>query len=367
MIIMNTKNFLFRILAFSIVFSGLLVPAYSQVAGENIGNSQEAYNPKPASASLYNLGLKSYESGDLNSAISFFKRAIDLDADFVDAYFNLGAIYKKQKDFPLATYAFQKVVELNPGDYEANYELASCHLSVRNYAFAHKYFSVIPPSFHKYSEAQANIAKIQNIHAVATGNPVITGDVSSPENQAKLLVNTLAEGGVQDKAIGYNQEEQLTSKDKSELLVTTLTKPFKNSFDEGQKQFNVLSSDFMGPTGIAKDAKGNIYIANFSVDSIEKIYPDGTKEVFLDKVGIQGPVGLVFDDENNLYVANYRGGSVVKITPDKDVSVVLDDLNKPYYLLYDNETNKLLVTEQGKNSLIELDLGNVTNRPLTQK
>src|SRR3990167_2697626 len=129
-------------------------------------NSKSEFNPKPASASLYNLGLKSYEQGDLKSAISFFKRAIDLDPEFVDAYYNLGAIFKKQKDFSLAINALQKAYNINPKDYEE-----------KNYQSAKQYFSLIPQNFPKYNEAKQktdliNQSLITNRGSLVPQNPV---------------------------------------------------------------------------------------------------------------------------------------------------------------------------------------------------
>lgn len=356
---MNTR--FLKVFVLTSLMLCLLKPANSEP------NTSESYNPKPASASLYNLGLRSYENGDLNSAVTYFQRAIDLDTNFTDAYFNLGAIYKKLRKYPQAVYSFQKVAEIDPKDYEATYELATCHLALNNYAYASKYFSVIPPSSPAYNEARANLDKINNLALEGTGNPVITGSVGSPENQAKLLVNVLTKE--EDKPditahaeAGFNQPSSNDSQ--SELLVNTLTKPRDSDFEKDN--LNIVSDGFSGPTGIAKDTKGNIYIANFSTDSIERVAPDGKKEIFIDKVGIAGPVGLAFDNEDNLYVANYRGGSVVKISQNKDVSVVISELNKPYYLYFDTATEKLLITEQGKNSLIEVDTGTVSSHPITK-
>lgn len=355
---MNTR-FLQVIVLIAIIFFASKNIAYSQ------SSSQESYNPKPASASLYNLGLKSYENGDLNSAVTYFKRAIDLDSDFVDAYFNLGAIYKKLRKYPQAIHALQKAIELAPDDYEATYELASCHLAMKNYAYASKYFARIPETFPKYNEAKASLDKINTFLARSGGQPVISGNPKAPENQAKLLVNALTNEQKNISKTSLPNTGQTTSpQSQAKLLVNTLTKPEEDILENNN--LNIVSHGFSGPTGIAKDSKGNIYIANFSSDSIERVLTDGSKEIFVDKVGIQGPVGLAFDDEDNLYVANYRGGSIVKISQDKSVSIVIGDLNKPYYLFFDKDSGKLLITEQGKNSLIEVDTSTTVPHPITK-
>lgn len=297
--------------------------------------SEEQSQTKPASASVYNLGLKSYEQGDIESAITFFKRAIDIDSNFIDAYYNLGAIYKKQGDNQSAIIAFQKAVDINPNDYEAVFELASCYLEEKRYPEAKKYFSSIPVSFERYTEVKENMDKI---------NTYLASD------SAQLLLNTLAKSPSEN--LDTSVPKQATN---------ILTKPSKESFD----RFRTVTSNFNGPAGIAKDSKNNIYIANFMKNNIEKINSDGTREIFIENLGIQGPIGVAIDEGDNLYVANYNGNSITKISPEKTISVLLDQISKPYYLFYDLLKRKLYATVQGNDSLIEIDIQNISKQPIT--
>lgn len=280
--------------------------------------SEEPNQPKPASASVYNLGLKSYEQGDTESAITFFKKAIDLDPDFVDAYYNLGAIYKKQGNNQSAIWAFKKAVEINPSDYEAKFELAICLLEEKNYLEAKKYFTAIPSDFPRYDEVKENMEKVNAYLAIL------------PNNQAQLLADTL-------------------------------TKPTKETFDK----FKTITTNFHGPAGITKDSKNNIYIANFVKNNIEKISTDGSREIFIENLGIEGPIGLAIDEADNLYVANYNGNSITKISPQKDISVLVNEITKPYYLFYDSRQRKLYATVQGNDSLIEINTQNIAKQPIT--
>ncbi|MBI3591560.1 MAG: tetratricopeptide repeat protein [Candidatus Melainabacteria bacterium] len=356
----------------------LVMTPLSGISIEENKNDEKSFsNPKPASASVYNLGLKSYENGDVQSAITYFKRAIDLDPDFVDAYYNLGAIYKKQKNYYNAIRAFQKAVEINPEDHEVTFELASCYLEDKNYPKAKEYFSLIPTDFAKYNDAKQNIEKINRY--VVIENAAKTGQtevIKTPETQAQLLVDklekSLVETGsgevqkadtVKDSAAPSAQNPTLP-KDQEQLLVNTLTKPTKDSFKAG---FKTVTGNLSGPAGIVKDSKGNIFIANFTKDSIEKINTDGSKEIFIEKVGISGPLGLAVDENDNLYVANYNGNSILKISPNKTVSVIVEKVIKPYYLFYDFRLSKLYATVQGNDSLVEIDTQNLLKQPITTR
>lgn len=311
-------------------------------------DTPQDFNPKPASASLYNLGLKSYEQGDTQSAITYFKKAIELDSDFVDAYYNLGAIYKKEKNYSQAISAFQKTVDLNANDIEAIYELASSYFEEKDYTRAKKYFSLVPSDFPKYNEAQK---KLETITQQVT--PQIQAEqITSEQIQAQLLVNKLTQG-------------QEVEKEKStELLAESLTKPSEETFKDPYK---VVISNFNGPTGVSKDSQGNIYIANFAKNSIERITQDGKREVFIEKLGIEGPVGIAIDENDNLYIANYNGNSISRVTPTRQISLLIDKVVKPYYLFYDNSSKKLFATVQGNDSLVEIDTVNVVKHPITSR
>lgn len=350
----NKLNYLsFLLLTLLSVNLSLSANAVDKPSGEN---------PKPASASVYNLGLKSFEQGDIPSAISFFKRAIDLDPNFIDAYYNLGAIYKKQKNYSESAKAFQKAVDLNPKDYEATFELANSYLNLKDNQNAKKYFSVIPSSFPKYGEVARNLA---NIEQGSAGQPQIantakSGGTDLDTNQAQLLANALTGETQQIKESPSNPVVEPQKKDNG--LINSLTKK-----ENLVNPIRTVTDSFSGPTGIAKDSKNNVYVANFTKDSIERINVDGSKEIFIDKVGLLGPVGLAIDDADNLYVANYSGNSIVRISPDRQVTVIVDKVTRPYYLLFDKATAKLFATVQGDDALVEIDTKNITKLPITFK
>ncbi len=353
------------ILLKSILLTFLSVNLSLAVKAEDSKKTQNSDNPKPASASVYNLGLKSYEQGDIPSAISFFKRAIDLDPTFVDAYYNLGAIYKKQKSYSEATNLFHKAVDLNPKDTEALYELSACYFASRDYQNAKKYYSQIPTSFNKYPEVVKNLKAIDDF--LAGGNVEQKNVIANQPKkegsdidiaQAQLLANTLTKEPEKQK----ENIPVVNKNDSGNLLVNALAMSDKEQLKD---PIRIVGSSFNGPTGIAKDSKNNLYIANFSNDSIERIKPDGTKEIFIDKVGLLGPVGVAIDDSDNLYIANYNGNSIAKVSPERMVTIIIDKIVRPYYLYFDKSTAKLFATVQGNDSLIEIDTKNITKLPIT--
>ncbi len=361
---MNKKSLLLIVLLIGTFL--LTLKSFAQLPAPQ----NDSKNPKPASASVYNLGLKSYEQGDITSAITFFKRAIDIDPDFVDAYFNLGAIYKKQKSYYNATQAFQKVVDLSPEDSEAVFELASCYLEDKKYEKAKQYFSLIPSDYAKYNDAMQNIEKANKYmtidSAVASGDKEI---IQAPETQAQLLVDKLGKSIQIPENVNESTKQKPTESTTSktsheELLAKTITKPPGETTNS--PNVRTITANFNGPAGIVKDSRNNFYIVNFIKSRIDRLMPDGKREVFIEKLGLDGPIGLTIDDEDNLYVANYSGDSIVKISPNKTISILADKIAKPYYLYLDQKTNKLYATLQGNDSLVEIDTRNA-NEPITSR
>ena len=91
---------------------------------------------------------------------------------------------------------------------------------------------------------------------------------------------------------------------------------------------------FTGPSGIALDAAGNLYVGdNRWSRSIRKITPKGKvstlagrEEGFADGAGssarFKGPSGIAIDATGNLYVADYGNQNIRKVTPTGEVSTL---------------------------------------------
>lgn len=76
-----------------------------------------------AAAESYNMGIQAAQKGDTTDAITYYNAAVTADADYTDAYFNLGSIYFAQGKYAESAKNFKKVTELSPASAEgfANY------------------------------------------------------------------------------------------------------------------------------------------------------------------------------------------------------------------------------------------------------
>lgn len=79
------------------------------------------------------------------------------------------------------------------------------------------------------------------------------------------------------------------------------------TFDSAGNASLFASSGLNGPTGLAFDAQGNLYVANYNQDTIEKFSPTGADLGVFASTLCCGAYGLAFDGLGNLYAGIYEG------------------------------------------------------------
>ncbi len=90
-----------------------------------------------------------------------------------------------------------------------------------------------------------------------------------------------------------------------------------------------------GPTGIALDASGNVYVATTD-NTIKKFSPEGADLGVFARNTLTNPMGLAFDREGRLYVANFAGNNVQRFAPDGTDLGVFADVMQPTGLAFDS-------------------------------
>jgi sugar lactone lactonase YvrE len=110
-----------------------------------------------------------------------------------------------------------------------------------------------------------------------------------------------------------------------------------------QPTVTTFASGFTKPLGLAFDAAGNLYVANYGLTNgqtnpVDQVTPAGVVTTFAP--GFSTPFGLAFDASGNLYVANYGGSTTVdKVTPAGVVSTFVSGLSNPAALAFDASGN----------------------------
>lgn len=145
---------------------------------------------------------------------------------------------------------------------------------------------------------------------------------------------------------------------------------FAGNFTAGSNNGPDSTASFYLPNSIVADGNSNIYIADGINNLIRKITPDGQVSTFagsgqagnIDSTGtaasFNGPSGLAVDALGNIYVADTNNNLIRKITPDGLVTTIAGSGlagNKNSYAI--NKTSKYLFNKN-LNSRLQLPLKN---------
>lgn len=245
---------------------------------------------------FYNKGIDYYKMGLYEEAIVNFRKSIEADPEFIDAYYNLGSVYEFLQQYDEALPVFKKIIVINPEDYDAVYHAAWISYKQGDINKAKTFLSLIPSDCEKSSDAR-------NLYSMMGVTP------------------------------NFYREE----------------KPVKKEIKQNDIFDNITS-----PTGVTLDSDGNIYVAQFGANSVTKITPDGKKILFIKNQKINGPIGIAFDSFGNLYIANYNDNNILKVSPGGGVSVLISNVSKPYGLTVKDGT--LYVSLQGSSSVLKYKL-----------
>ncbi len=251
----------------------------------------------------YNKGIDYYKLGQYEESAACFKKAVELDPNYIDAYYNLGSILEHLKQDEAALAVFKQIILRKPDDYESVYKAAALSKKVGEVDKAKMYLTLIPTD-------------------------TLIGQ------RAKQLADSM------QTDIPTIKEEQ--------------TKP--QSFADANPQNNSdgMYSDISSPTGLAADNDGNLYVAGFSDNTVYKIGPDNKKIVYIKSEKIDGPIGLAIDNPGNIYIANYNKNNVLKVDKNGAITELIENIKSPYcmYIIGD----LLFVSSQGSNSVVRYKL-----------
>ena len=92
----------------------------------------------------YNKGIDYYQLGQFEESASCFKKAIELDPNYIDAYYNLGSILEYMQQDEAALTVFKQIILRKPDDFESVYKAASLSKKLGEIEKAKMYLTLIP-------------------------------------------------------------------------------------------------------------------------------------------------------------------------------------------------------------------------------
>ncbi len=251
----------------------------------------------------YNKGIDYYQLGQFEESASCFKKAIELDPNYIDAYYNLGSILEYMQQDEAALTVFKQIILRKPDDFESVYKAASLSKKLGEIEKAKMYLTLIP------TDSMIGQRAKQLADSMETDIPTAKAEQNEPKSYEEAAPQNIENG---------------------------------------------LYNDISSPTGIVTDKGGNLYVAGFSDNTIYKIGPDNKKIVYIKSSKIDGPIGLAIDNPGNIYIANYNKDNVLKVDTNGSITELIHNVQKPYCM---HITGSLLfVSSQGSNSIVRYKL-----------
>ena len=100
---------------------------------ENIKELKKKITLSKSFDKLYNLGIDYYQKKEYETAISYFKLALQKKKIKPQVYYNLALSYQHTKLLDLAVTSYKRFLELNPNDYDGMYNLGLIYYSQQKY------------------------------------------------------------------------------------------------------------------------------------------------------------------------------------------------------------------------------------------
>lgn len=184
------------------------------------------------------------------------------------------------------------------------------------------------------ADANATIRKIDPKGYVTTlaGAHQVTGNTDGPGATARFAYPTgiaLAQDGTLYIADSFG--DTIRKIDKAGVVTT----PFGQPGISGSTDGTGTAARFTGPTGVAFDSAGNLYVADTINSVIRKITPDGVVSTLAGRIGrhatldgkgadagFNDPVGVAVDRSGIIYVTDAADHVVRKILPDGTVTTI---------------------------------------------
>jgi sugar lactone lactonase YvrE/uncharacterized protein (DUF2345 family) len=117
-------------------------------------------------------------------------------------------------------------------------------------------------------------------------------------------------------------------------------------------QTTVPTSGLQYPDGVAVDAAGNVFIADYVADTVVKVTPGGVQST-VSATGLQAPIGVAVDGAGDLFIVDLNLPYAVKLPPSGVQTTVGSGLNFPVGVAVDG-AGDVFIGDQNNDRVVEV-------------
>ena len=133
-----------------------------------------------------------------------------------------------------------------------------------------------------------------------------------------------------------------------------LVSTFAGSSTAGHNDGQGTSASFSSPTGVAFDASGNLYVADYGNNMIRIITPGGLVSTLAGSItggqvdgqgslaSFQGPTSIFVDASNNIYIADYGNNAIRKIGVSNTTTSIVKNIQNSSITVFPNPAKDIL-------------------------
>jgi superkiller protein 3 len=236
---------------------------------------------------LFDYALTYEMKGEIDKAIEFFRKAIELFPDFAEAYNNLGDALLKQNKIDEAIENYETSKSIKPNIQNTYYDLGNCYLLKKNYSKALNNFRKALSMKEEHYEILSKIGAIyyyQKDFEKAKSFLIKALEKDSEDHQARFYL-----------ALICNEENDITNRDKY----------FQEVIQNYEGMLKIKSKDF-------PEARYFIGLCNYYMEKYQLAFDNIKKAIELDsnQVDFHQSFGLGYSDAEAFY---YLGKTAEKL------------------------------------------------------
>jgi len=196
---------------------------------------------------------------------------------------------------------------------------------------------------------------ISGTPTAAGGSPATIYSVTAynPNGSSAASLNITVNGA---PVISYSSPQTYTTN----VVITPLAPTSSGVATPGYSGIPViLGSGFIGPTGVAADAAGDVFVADYGNKAAKEIAAGSSIPVAIGS-GFTSPFGVAVDAAGDVYVADYGASAVYKIPAGNGTPVTIGSgFNHPTGVAID-AAGDVFVADHGNNAIKKIPAGSNT-------